>query len=328
MTSAPSSRRIFARNLALLACATALITAPAPSLAGQDAAAALPAPLAPLSPVRGSTIEFLRCMAARGATMASGHRAGPAPGYPENAVETAAHTLSLTPMLIEVDVRTTRDGVMVLMHDDTLERTTTGTGTVGEHSWADLQALNLEDNGGAVTPFRIPTLAAMLGAVRGRGVLAIDVKEDASIPAIARAIHGADARGYAFVNLYRPSQAMVLHAIDPQITLMMPVESRDDLEVLRRIGVNLDVMAAWMGVESYNPRNPELWAELRRRGMPLTFATLYWGDRKIKEANDPSLFNELADQGVDIIASDMHILAYQTLNARRDTPQAIAQCAG
>ena len=76
------------------------------------AAPALAAPVAPLSPKRESVIEFLRCMAREGATMTSGHRGGVAPGYPENAVETFAHTLSVAPMLIEGDTRLTKDGAV------------------------------------------------------------------------------------------------------------------------------------------------------------------------------------------------------------------------
>src|SRR4051812_26195793 len=43
---------------------------------------------------------------------------------------------------VEVDVKLTQDGVPILMHDDTLERTTDGTGKVADTSWATIQTLD------------------------------------------------------------------------------------------------------------------------------------------------------------------------------------------
>ena len=53
----------------------------------------------------------------------SGHRGGRGKGYPENSMETFENTLSYTPATFEIDPRLTKDSVIVLFHDDTLERT-------------------------------------------------------------------------------------------------------------------------------------------------------------------------------------------------------------
>lgn len=50
------------------------------------------------------------------------------PGYPENCIESCEKTLSMMPTFFEVDFSFTRDSVMVLMHDLTIDRTTTGKG--------------------------------------------------------------------------------------------------------------------------------------------------------------------------------------------------------
>ena len=49
-----------------------------------------------------------------------------APGYPENCIETFENTLSHMPSFFEIDPQMTRDSVIVLMHDPTIDRTTTG----------------------------------------------------------------------------------------------------------------------------------------------------------------------------------------------------------
>lgn len=50
---------------------------------------------------------------------------------------------------LELDVQTSRDGVLVVFHDDTLERITDGTGTVAEHTWAELAELRVVGDGAA-----------------------------------------------------------------------------------------------------------------------------------------------------------------------------------
>src|SRR5690554_1673670 len=54
----------------------------------------------------------------------------------DKAVEAGAH-------IVELDVRRTQDGVFVIMHDRTLDRTTTGSGEVANHTYAELQSLRL-----------------------------------------------------------------------------------------------------------------------------------------------------------------------------------------
>lgn len=309
----------------LSASAVALAITAAP-VAASAQAAGLPDTLSPVVNPFPTTIDLMRCLVRQGVVLTSGHRAGPEPGYPENAIETAAHTLAQAPVLIEMDARTTRDGVLVFMHDDTLERTTTGSGAVGEHSLAQLQALRLKDDEGTVTAFSTPTLTQTLEFMRGRGILAIDVKEDASIPAIAEAIRAADARNYTLINLYRPSQARAFHRIDPQLSLIHPVNSLGDLEVLQLVGVNLQSLSAWTGIDRVDARDQPLWAALRREGVPVMFATLFLADRDVAAGGGARIFNGLANEGVDVIPTDHHLEAFAVLDARRSMGAGLAAC--
>lgn len=74
----------------------------------------------------------------------SGHRGGRGKGYPENSMETFENTLSYTPATFEIDPRLTKDSVIVLFHDDTLERTSNGTGKVSDYTWEELQNFQFE----------------------------------------------------------------------------------------------------------------------------------------------------------------------------------------
>ena len=78
----------------------------------------------------------------------SGHRGGMMPGYPENCIESCEKTLSMMPTFFEVDFSFTRDSVMVLMHDLTIDRTTTGKGRVADYTYEELQQFCLVQPGG------------------------------------------------------------------------------------------------------------------------------------------------------------------------------------
>ena len=65
----------------------------------------------------------------------SGHRGGREPGYPENSIEAFENVLKSTPAFFEIDPRVTKDSVIVLMHDATLERTTDGRGKLIDLTW-------------------------------------------------------------------------------------------------------------------------------------------------------------------------------------------------
>jgi glycerophosphoryl diester phosphodiesterase len=62
--------------------------------------------------------------------------------YPENTLEAYRKAIDLGLDMIEGDVNITRDGQLVMMHDSTLDRTTTGTGRVSATTWEEIQRLD------------------------------------------------------------------------------------------------------------------------------------------------------------------------------------------
>ena len=78
----------------------------------------------------------------------SGHRGGMISGYRENCIESFEKTLTMMPSFFEIDPRLTRDSVIVLMHDATIDRTTNGSGRVADYTLAELQQFRLRDHDG------------------------------------------------------------------------------------------------------------------------------------------------------------------------------------
>ena len=106
----------------------------------------------------------------------SGHRGGMMPGYPENCIESCEKTLSLMPTFFEIDFSFTADSIPVLMHDLTIDRTSTGKGKVSDYTYAQLQEFNLVDREKKVTPYKIPTLKQMLEWGKDKVVFNFDNK--------------------------------------------------------------------------------------------------------------------------------------------------------
>lgn len=234
---------------------------------GAPAEPSAPAPaLTPADPA-----VFFNCLRERGAAIVAAHRGGPAPGYPEAAIETLERTLTHGPMALEVDVRRTRDGVLVLMHDESLERTTTGSGLVADHTLDSLRTLRLRDPGGRPTAFAIPTLAETLAWARGRTLLELDVKPGVPMREVVEAVRAAQAERSVLIITYSDADAARVHALAPDLLITASAETGMDLVHLRGAGVRLERMVAWTGVDQ---PDPGVFAALRSQGVEPAFGTL------------------------------------------------------
>nr|WP_106831977.1 glycerophosphodiester phosphodiesterase family protein [Parabacteroides pacaensis] len=107
----------------------------------------------------------------------SGHRGGMLKGYPENCIESFEKTLSYMESFFEIDPRLTKDSIIVLMHDATIDRTTTGKGKVSDYTYQELLQFNLVDREGNATPYKIPTLEECIKWSKGKTILNLDIKD-------------------------------------------------------------------------------------------------------------------------------------------------------
>ncbi|GCE11820.1 glycerophosphodiester phosphodiesterase [Tengunoibacter tsumagoiensis] len=105
------------------------------------------------------------------------HRGG-AQLAPENTLAAFRNALTLPVDAIELDVQLSRDGQLVVFHDNTLDRLTNGTGNILDVDFADLRSLNAAASfpGGWPQPEQIPTLAEVLALVKGRLRVYIEIK--------------------------------------------------------------------------------------------------------------------------------------------------------
>lgn len=112
--------------------------------------------------------------------MVLAHRACWEGGAPEVSVAAIRACDAINPEMIEIDVLATRDGALVLMHDDTVDRTTNGTGRVADMTLDQIRTLRLRAGEGgpdaALTDERIPTLEEALLAAKDRYIVNLHFK--------------------------------------------------------------------------------------------------------------------------------------------------------
>lgn len=116
---------------------------------------------------------------------------------PENSIEGILHCIEDNVDILEVDVSKTRDGQYILMHDKTLDRTSTGKGKVADWTLDSLNRLRLLNGMQYPTASKIPTLDEVLEICKGKALLKLD-KSIGHIPEIFQLLKARDMQNYAF----------------------------------------------------------------------------------------------------------------------------------
>lgn len=119
------------------------------------------------------------------------HRGG-AGISPENTLAAYRRAIELKADYVEIDVRTTRDGHLVIMHDSKVDRTTNGKGAIRDLTLAQIRRLDAGGRFGArYAGAKVPTLAEVLSLCRGRINIYLDHK-DADTAQVLRALQATD----------------------------------------------------------------------------------------------------------------------------------------
>ncbi len=93
---------------------------------------------------------------------------------PENSVWAVKKAIEADVDMVEIDLKMTKDSVLILMHDRTIDRTTTGKGKPSDYTIAELKELYLRDGAGHPTRMKIPTLEEILIITKGKVFLNLD----------------------------------------------------------------------------------------------------------------------------------------------------------
>lgn len=244
--------------------------------------------------------------------LVAAHRGGPTGAFPENAIPTFAKSMTEGPVLLETDVRMTKDSVLVLLHDETLDRTTTGTGEVQSKTLRELRGLQLVANSSQTTNYQVPTLAEALTWAEGRAVLQLDIKEAVPRTAVANVLQETDALDQALVITYTLDDAQWYHERLPNLLLSVSTETREEAEAyVKAIDPSRLLAFAGVGVPSEG-----VVGFLKSRDVPVAVGTFGDLDQEARRRGIV-VYRELFRNGVDIVSTDETALANQAAASYR-----------
>ncbi len=208
---------------------------------------------------------------------------------PENTLASLRAALEAGVPVCEVDVRATSDGEIVLMHDETVDRTTDGSGRVGELSLRQLRALDAGSwKGEAFRGERVPTLSEALDAMR-EGHLVIEVKEEGIEEHVARVVRDAGARDRATVISFSLEVCRRMRALLPEVGVLWLLGRKREGAIVRALEAGVQ------GLDVHHEAiTPEFAEAVLRRGLSLWAWTV----------EEPEEARRLRDLGVSAITSN------------------------
>lgn len=223
------------------------------------------------------TAQKLFCFGHRGA---GGHE-------PENTVRSVRRALELGADGVEVDVQLA-DGQLLVIHDDTLERTTNGHGRVAAKSFAYLRSLD------AGQGERMPTLAEIFDAVNRRAIINVELKgPHTAAPVAALIAEYVNERGWRYedflVSAFNHAQLREVKRLRPEIRTGALIEKAP-----HNLAKLADELEAWSLHAGKRLVTKKLVAEAHRCGLKLFVFTV----------NEPKDIARMKTLGVDGVFTD------------------------
>lgn len=240
-----------------------------------------------------------------GPPLVIGHRGYPA-RCPENTMASFEAAIDAGADAVELDVRLSRDGALVVLHDDTVDRTTDGTGRVDQLDLAALEDLDAGSRfGSAFAAERIPTLDAVLDAFGDRVLLNLELKPG-DVPGgrdladrVARAIGARGLEAGVVVSCFDHAPLRRLAEASPDIPRSLLLDGRPSADLVRAQASALDALFVSPGLADV-PR-----AELERLAEGLDVIPF--------TANDPATVRWCRRAGMRGVFTDEVTMARRTL---------------
>jgi glycerophosphoryl diester phosphodiesterase len=239
---------------------------------------------------------------------------------PEETMMAFENAVAVGADMLEMDAWSTTDGVIVLNHDDTVDRTTDGTGAISNMSWAEVQALDaaydFTTDGGETFPLRgtgvrIARLDEVLAAFPDL-LFSIEVKQNS--PSITEAVLGlvndAGLHDRVVLGSFDPGPISEIRTADPTMLTSLTVG-----EGLAFYGLTPDQEAA------YVPPAPLLAAPTELGGIVLDAATVEKAHRvgltvHVWTVNDRAEMEAVLDMGANKIITDDPALLREVYDER------------
>lgn len=244
--------------------------------------------------------------------LVSAHRGGSGiENYPENCIETMNYLFEQGIQIFEIDVAKTKDHQLILMHDNSLQRTSTGRQDVNQITLDRIKEYFLVDDFGNLTSYKIPTFTEALQWGKSKPIyFMVDIKKDVDYRQLIEEIRTHQMEKQVVLVSYSVQQAKKLHQLAPEMLLSVSMRNEREFNDMMQSGIPPHQMVAFTGTRR---SSDELYRKIHHQNIMVILGTLGNID-KSAAARGNNIYQELEQQGVDIFATDRALEVYHTIN--------------
>lgn len=197
------------------------------------------------------------------------------------------------------------------MHDNSIDRTTTGSGLIANLTYKELQTYNVVDDYGNKTKYKVPLFSEVLKWCKANNVvLTIDIKRSVPQKDVIEAIKAVNAENVSIIITYNLEQAKSAYALAPDLLLSVSARNQEELNRLLNSNIPTQNMLAFTGTRL---SNPSLFKQLHDKNILCMLGTLGNLDKQA-EARGDDLYIKWMDDGIDIIATDRPFAVNNAIN--------------
>lgn len=245
--------------------------------------------------------------------LVSVHRGGKGiVNYPENCLETLQFINDSINAIFEVDVAQTKDSILVLMHDNSIDRTTTGSGLVKNKNFNQLQKFYLIDDFGNQTKYKIPNFYKVLNWAKDNNVvLTIDIKRSVDVKDVIDVVRKTKSEDIAIIICYDLEQSLKVYDLAPELMQSVSARNQKEFDGLLDSGIPSKNMLAFTGTRL---SSDTLYKNIHAKGIRTILGTLGNLDNQAAARGD-HLYITWKEKGIDIFATDRPFEVAKTINA-------------
>jgi len=240
---------------------------------------------------------------------------------PENSLQAIQNCIDMGVDMVEIDIRETKDGHLVLMHDTTIDRTTNGSGLLNQWTLDSLKTLSLKDKSGVVTAHKIPTLEEVLLLSKDKILVNLDKSYSIfdkcyKIAESTGTINHVIVKGSKSLSQVRNEFGKYLDKIHFMPVISLPQSNNIVEEYLtdfKPVAIEFifkqDTVSLIKEFKDIRKSGTGIWVNA-------LWASLNGGHTDEKAVLDPSIYDWYIENGVDIIQTDRPKLLIEYLRKR------------
>ncbi|SUP53661.1 cytoplasmic glycerophosphodiester phosphodiesterase [Weeksella virosa] len=245
-------------------------------------------------------------------TLVSAHRGGSGlENYPENCIETMEFLYQKGINIFEIDISSTQDKQLILMHDNSLQRTTTARQDVNQVSLSTIKKYFLMDDFGNQTDYQVPTFEEALQWGKDKMLyFMVDIKKTVDYQQLIYVIRKNKMEQQCILVSYSVGQAEKLHRLAPEMMLSVNMRNERELNDLLESDIPSNRMIAFTGTRL---SDKSLYQKIHQEDIMVILGTLGNLDKQAEKRGN-SRYQEYEKMGVDIFATDRPLAVLETIN--------------